>query len=86
MNEIKIGMTVQLRYWKDNKIHDFTITDIFFEAYVYCYKVIVKAKYYSEKSDCYFTETYFSNDFFSAMANATLIIDADKENDNGNSN
>lgn len=76
MSEIKTGTVVQLLYWKDNKIHDFTITDIFFEAYVSGYKTIIKAKYYSEKSDCYFTETYFSNDFFKAMANATLIIEA----------
>lgn len=79
MSEIKIGKLVKLLYWKDNKIHDFTITDIFFEAYVSGYKTIIKAKYYSEKSHCYFTETYFSNDFFKAMTDATLIIEADKE-------
>ncbi|MBQ1517544.1 MAG: hypothetical protein IIZ46_05030 [Clostridia bacterium] len=79
MSEIRLGTVVQLLYWKDNKIHDFTITDIFFEAYVGGYKTIIKAKYYSEKSDCYFTETYFSNDFFKAMADATLIIEADKK-------
>ena len=78
MSEIRLGTVVQLLYWKDNKIHDFTITDIFFEAYVSGYKTIIKAKYYSEKSDCYFTETYFSNDFFKAMADATLIVEADK--------
>lgn len=81
MNEIKIGTVVKLLYWKDNKIHDFCITDIFFEAYVGGYKTIVKAKYYSEKSDCYFTETYFSNDFFGAVADATLILEADIKNE-----
>ena len=81
MNEIKIGTTVKLLYWKDNKIHDFTITDIFFEAYVSGYKTVIKAKYYSEKSDCYFTETYFSNDFFGALADAALIIEADIKNE-----
>lgn len=81
MSEIKIGTIVKLLYWKDNKIHDFTITDIYFEAYVSGYKTIVKAKYYSEKSDCYFTETYFSNDFFGALADAALIIEADIKNE-----
>ena len=79
MSEIKIGTTVQLLYWKDNKIHDFIITDIFFEAYVSGYKTIVKAKYYSEKSDCWFTNTYFVNDFFKAMADATLIIESEND-------
>lgn len=81
MNEIKIGTVVKLLYWKDNKIHDFYITDIFFEAYSDGYKTIIKAKYYSEKSDCYFTETYFSNDFFGALADAALIIEADIKNE-----
>ena len=79
MSEIRLGTVVQLLYWKDNKIHDFYITDIFFEAFVNGYKTRIKAKYYSEKCDCYFTETYFSNDFFKAMADATLIIEAGKE-------
>ena len=79
MNEIKIGKLVKLLYWKDNKIHDFTITDIFFEAYVGGYKTIVKAKHYSEKSDCWFTETYFVNDFFKAMTDATMIIENEGE-------
>ena len=79
MNEIKIGSIVKLLYWKDKEVHDFTITDIYFERYISDFKTVVKAKYYSEKSDCYFIETYFSNDFFRAMADATRIVEADKE-------
>lgn len=78
--EIKIGSSVKLLYWKDNEIHDFIITDIFFEAYTSGYKTIVKAKRYSEKSDCWFTENYFLNDFFKAMADATMIIESEADN------
>ena len=46
MNEIKVGSVVKLLYWKDKKVHDFTVTDIHFERYISDYKTIVKAKYY----------------------------------------
>lgn len=67
MNDIKVGSVVKLLYWKDKKVHDFTITDIYFEQYISDYKTIVKAKYYSEDAECWFMETFFSNDFFKAM-------------------
>ena len=80
MTDIKIGNTVQLLYWKDKKVHDFVITDIFFERYLFDYKTIVKAKYYSQKADCWFIETYFVNDFFEAM-NKAKEIDKEAHND-----
>ena len=70
MSDIKIGNTVKLMYWKNNKIYDFVIVDIFFEAYVSGYKTIIKAKYYSKECDCWFVETYFINDFFKALEKA----------------
>lgn len=69
-SDIKIGSTVQLLYWKDKKVHDFVVTDIFFERYLFDYKTIVEAKYYSEKSDIWWVETYYINDFFDAMKKA----------------
>lgn len=74
-NDIKIGSTVQLLYWKDKKVHDFVITDIFFERYLFDYKTIVKAKYYSEKSEFWFEETYYINDFFDALHKAKEYTD-----------
>ena len=80
-NDIKIGSTVKLLYWKDNKVHDFVIIDIFFERYLSDYKTIVKARYYSDK-DCSFVETYYINDFFEAMNKAKEITDnKEAEND-----
>ena len=70
MSNIKIGSSVQLLYWKDKKVPDFVIIDIFIEQYLFDYKTVVKAKYYSQKSDFWFTETYFVNDFFEAMNKA----------------
>ena len=67
MNEIKVGSVVKLLYWCDKKVHDFTVTDIYFERYISDYKTIVKAKYYSEEAGCWFSETFFSNDFIKAM-------------------
>jgi len=78
-NDIKIGSTVKLFYWRDKKVHDFVVRDIFFERYLTDYKTVVKAKYYSEKADCSFVETYFVNDFFDAMKKAK---EADKEAEN----
>lgn len=69
-NDIKIGSTVKLFYWRDKEVHDFVVRDIYFERYLTDYKTIVKAKYYSEKADCSFVETYFVNDFFEAMNKA----------------
>ena len=69
-NDIKIGSTVQLLYWQDKKVHDFVITDIFFERYLFDWKTRVKAKYYSERAECWFIETYYINDFFDAMKKA----------------
>lgn len=74
-NDIKIGSTVQLLYWKDKKVHDFVITDIFFERYLFDYKTIVEAKYYSEKSEIWFIETYYINDFFDALRKAKEYTD-----------
>ena len=74
-NDIKIGSTVQLLYWKDKEVHDFVVTDIFFERYLFDHKTVVKAKYYSEKSDFWFVETYYINDFFEAMNKAKDITD-----------
>ena len=65
--DIKVGSVVKLLYWKDNKVHDFTITDIYFERYISGIKTIVKAKYYSEKVEFWCSETFFANDFFKAM-------------------
>lgn len=67
MNEIKVGSVVKLLYWKDKKVHDFTVTDIHFERYISDYKTIVKAKYYCEEAKCWFIETFFSNDFCQAI-------------------
>lgn len=81
-NDIKIGSTVQLLYWKDKKVHDFVVTDIFFERYLFDYKTVVKAKYYSKRSDCWFIETYYVNDFFDAMKKAKEYVDdTEAEND-----
>ena len=67
MNEIKIGSVVKLLYGIDKKVHDFTITDIYFERYISGFKTIVKAKYYSEETECWHSDTFFSNDFIKAM-------------------
>ena len=67
MKDIKIGSVVKLLYGQDKKVHEFTITDIYFERYISDYKTIVKAKYYSEKGECWHSDTFFSNDFFKAM-------------------
>jgi len=80
-NDIKIGSTVQLLYWRDKEVHDFVVTDIFFERYLTDYKTVVKVKYYSDKSDCWFIETYFVNDFFEAMNKALVwLLNKAKEN------
>ena len=78
-NDIKIGSTVKLLYWKDKEVHDFVITDIFFELYLFDYKTVVRAKYYSEKSDFWFVETYYINDFFDALMKAK---EAEQEEEN----
>ena len=78
-NDIKIGSTVKLLYWKDKEVHDFVITDIFFERYLFDYKTVVRAKYYSEKSDFWFVETYYINDFFDALMKAK---EAEQEEEN----
>ena len=67
MNEIKIGSVVKLLYWQDRKVHDFTITDIYFERYISNFKTIVKAKYYEEDDEYWHSDTFFSNDFIKAM-------------------
>ena len=66
IDDIKIGSVVKLLYWKDKKVHDFTVSDIYFERYISDFKTIVKAKYYSEETECWHIETFFSNDFFEA--------------------
>ena len=82
-NDIKIGSTVQLLYLKDKKVRDFVITDIFFEKYISGFKTIVKAKYYSQKCECWFEETYYINDFFDALRKAKEYTDnKEAENDN----
>ena len=63
MNDIKIGSKVELLYWKDKQVHTFEIVDIYFEAYISGYNTVVKAKYYSERSECWFVETYYINAF-----------------------
>lgn len=81
-NDIKIGSTVQLLYWKDKKVYDFVVRDIFFERYLTDYKTVVKAKYYSEKGNCSFVETYYVNDFFDALRKAKEYTDnKEAEND-----
>jgi len=75
-SDIKIGSTVRLLYWRDKEVHDFVVTDIFFEGHMISYKTMIKAKYYSKKSDRWFIETYFIVDFFDAMHKANK---ADKE-------
>jgi hypothetical protein len=70
---IKIGSTVQLLYWRDQKVHDFVVTDIYFKHYVDDYKTVIKTAYYSKNSDCLFIETYDVNDFFEAMNKAKEI-------------
>lgn len=77
MDEIKVGSVVKLLYWIDKKVYDFTVTDIYFEHYISDWKTIVKAKYYSEKAGCWFSETFFSNDFIKFMKEG-----ADKEDKN----
>jgi hypothetical protein len=72
--DIKIGSTVQLLYWKDNEVHDFVITDIFFERYLFDWKTVIKAKYYSQKSDFWFIEIYYINDFFESLLKAKEIM------------
>ena len=74
---IKIGDTVKLMYWKDNKIHDFVVDDIFFEAYLGTntvgYKIIITVKRQIKDNDgwtYWSTEKYFKNDFFNALAKA----------------
>ena len=67
MNEIKVGSVVKLLYWSDKKVHDFTITDIYFERYISDFKTIVKAKYYSEAAECWYSETFFASEFFELM-------------------
>jgi len=82
-NDIKIGSTVKLLYWKDKEVHDFVITDIFFERYLFDWKTVVRAKYYSEKSDFWFVETYYINDFFESLLKAKEITDKKEERTNG---
>lgn len=74
-HDIRIGSTVQLLYWRDKEVHDFVVTDIFFERYLTDYKTIVKAKYRSKHFDRWFVETYYVNDFFEAMKKAKEYTD-----------
>ena len=76
MNDIKIGSKVELLYWQDKQVHTFEIVDIYFEAYISGYKTVVKAKYYSERSECWFVETYYINDFFKFMEQAKVANSA----------
>ena len=41
---LRIGNTVNLFYWRKQKVIEFTITDIFLEGYVSGYKTIIKTK------------------------------------------
>lgn len=74
-NDIKIGSTVQLLYWKHNEVVEGEVIDIFFERYLFDYKTRVKVKFYVKSFDCWVLETYYVNDFFEAMNKAKEITD-----------
>lgn len=68
MNSIKIGDAVKLLLWRDKKVHNFIITDVYLEAYINGWKPIIKAKYYcgDKAGDYWSSETFFLNDFLEA--------------------
>lgn len=70
MDVIKAGSVVRLLYWKDQKVYNFLVNDIYLEPYINGFKTIIKAAYYSDKSGCFVLETFFANDFFQAMSKA----------------
>ena len=74
---LRIGNAVNLFYWRKQKVIEFTITDIFLEGYVSGYKSIIKAEYYSDDAECWYSETFFVNDFIKAMNEACLVIESE---------
>lgn len=79
MTDIRIGTKVTLLQTKYRDIDghytkveipvEYEVTDIFLEAYVLGYKVVVKAKYYKPDCECHFLDTFFLNDFLDKISN-----------------
>lgn len=73
MANIKIGTKVRLlqtkyrdidgKYTKVEIPVEYEVTDIFIEAYLSGYKVVVKAKYHEPDCEIAFVDTFFLNDF-----------------------
>lgn len=79
MTDIRIGTKVTLLQTKYRDINghytkveipvEYEVVDIFLEAYTSGYKVVVKAKYYSENCECWFIGTFYLNDFLEKISN-----------------
>ena len=77
MSNIKIGTKVRLlqtkyrdidgKYTKVEIPVEYEVTDIFIEAYLSGYKVVVKAKYHEPDCEFAFVDTFFLNDFISKI-------------------
>ena len=78
MTDISIGTKVTLlktkymdidgRYTKVEIPVEYEVVDIFLEAYISGYKVVVKAKYYSKTCECFFMNTFYLNDFLEKIS------------------
>ena len=77
MSNIKIGTKVRLLQTKYRDIDgkyikveipvEYEVTDIFIEAYLSGYKVVVKAKYHEPDCEIAFVDTFFHNDFINKI-------------------
>lgn len=78
MTDIRIGTKVTLLQTKYRNIDghytkveipvEYEVVDIFLEAYISGYKVVVKARYYKPDCECFFMKTFFLNDFLEKIS------------------
>lgn len=78
MVDIRIGTKVTLLKTKYKNINghytkveipvEYEVVDIFLEAYMSGYKVVVKARHYVPDCECYFLDTFFLNDFLEKIS------------------
>lgn len=83
MTDIRIGTKVTLLQTKYKDIDDhytrveipveYEVVDIFLEAYISGYKVVVKTKYYSETCECWCGQTFYLNDFLEKISDVQLV-------------
>lgn len=92
MTDIRIGTKVTLlqtkyrdidgRYTRVEIPVEYEVEDIFLEAYISGYKVVVKTKYYSEFSKCWCGQTFYLNDFLEKISDVQIAdLKGGAEND-----